>query len=92
MTDAQLIESSIQKLNDVNYERRKFRKECVTRGIVEFVRIKGRLFYEMHYRGCYVCTIFKDKPMFLTLMIVWNAIRIAEKTIKKIEGVKHDCK
>ena len=37
MTDAQWKVNREQISADVNYERRRFRKKCVTLGIVEFV-------------------------------------------------------
>lgn len=89
MTKAQLEAWSKQITADVNYEFRKFRKKCVTQGIVEFVREDGHHFYEMKYRGCFVCTMLNDLEMILKLCAVWNTIRIAE-TIEKIEGVKHE--
>lgn len=89
MTDAQWKERSKQISADVNYEFREFRKKCVTQGIVEFVREDGHFFYEMKYRGCFVCTMLNGSEMRLKLCAVWNTIKIAE-TIKKIEGVKHE--
>ena len=91
MTNAQLEVKIEQASADANYERRNFRKKCVTLGIVEFVRRNDRYFYEMKYRGCFVFTLYNDKGQFLKLMAVWNTIEIAEETIEKIEGVKHDC-
>lgn len=91
MTDAQWKARLEQITAEVDYEHRKFRKECVTRGIVEFVRRKGCSFYEVKYRGCFVCTLFKSREEDLKLLAVWNTIAIAEETIEEIEGVKHDC-
>lgn len=90
MTDAQWKVRSNQISADVGYEFREFRKKCVTQGIVEFVREDGHVFYVMKYRGVFVCTIFNNREERLKMCAVWNTIKIAE-TIKKIEGVKHDC-
>lgn len=91
MTDAQCKVLREQVSADVDYKQRKFRKKCVTLGIVKFVRRTGCFYYEMLYRGCFVCTLYKDKGEYLKLLAVWNTITIAEETIEKIEGVKHDC-
>lgn len=91
MTEAQWKVRSNQISADVWYEFREFRKKCVTQGIVEFVREEGHFFYVMKYRGVFVCTVFNDDSERLKMCAVWNAIIIAEKTIEKIEGVKHDC-
>lgn len=90
MTDAQWKVRREQISADADYERRRFRKECVTLGIVEFVRRDGCFFYEVRYRGCYVCTLYKDEGEYLKLLAVWNTIAIAEETIEEIEGVKHE--
>lgn len=92
MTDAQWKVKSNQISADVNYQRRRFRKKCVTLGIVEFVRRNGCFYYELYYRGCFVCTLYKDEEEYLKLLAVWNTIAIAEGTIEKIEGVKHESK
>ena len=89
MTNAQWEVRSNQITADVSYEFREFRKKCVTQGIVEFVKEDGHVFYEMKYRGSFVCTMYGFE-LSLKLCAVWNTIKIAE-TIKKIEGVKHDC-
>lgn len=91
MTDAQWKVKRMQISADADYKRRRFRKKCVTLGIVEFVRRYGNLYYEVWYRGCFVCTLFKDGEEYFKLLAVWNTIAIAEETIEKIEGVKHDC-
>ena len=91
MTKSQWNVKIEQASADANYERRNFRKKCVTLGIVEFVRRNGCYFYEMNYRGCFVCTLYKDKEDDLKLLAVWNTIRIAE-TIEKIEGEKNESK
>lgn len=89
MTDAQWLEKSKQISDDVNYELRKFRKKCVTQCIVVFVNDNG--FYEMCYRGGFVCYLYKDNEDDIKLRAAWNSIKIAEEIIKKIEGEKHDC-
>ena len=91
MTEAQWKVKREQISADVNYERRRFRKKCVTLGIVEFVKKISNIYYEVYYRGCFVCTLFKSGEDDLELLAVWNTIAIAEETIEKIEGVKHDC-
>ena len=90
MTDAQWKVKREQISADADYERRRFRKKCVTLGIVEFVRRDGCFYYEVRYRGCYVCTLYKDEEESLKLLAVWNTIKIAEETIEEIEGVKHE--
>lgn len=90
MTDAQWKVKREQISADADYERRRFRKKCVTLGIVQFVKRNGCFYYEMLYRGCFVCTLFKDEGEYLKLLAVWNTIAIAEETIEKIEGVKHE--
>ena len=92
MTKSQLKVKREQVNADANYERRRFRKKCVTLGIVKFVKKISNIYYEVYYRGCFVCTLFKSGEDDLKLLAVWNTIEIAEKTIEKIEGVKHDCK
>ena len=89
MTKAQMKVKINQDVADTNYESRKFRKKCVTQGIVEFVR--DYKFYEMKYRGHFICYISGRSKENLKLLAVWNTIEIAEETIEKIEGVKHDC-
>lgn len=90
MTNAQWLEKSKQISDDVNYKLRKFRKKCVTQCIVVFVNDNG--FYEMCYRGGFVCYLYKDNEDDIKLRAAWNSIKIAEETIEKIEGVKHDRK
>ena len=53
-----------------------------------FVRDFG--FYEMTYRGRFVCYLYGNGEEELKLLAVWNTIKIAEETIEKIEGVKHE--
>ena len=90
MTDAQLKVKCVQLSDERHYEYRAFRKKCVTLGIVQFVRKINSLYYEMYYRGRYVCTLFKSGEEYFKLFAVWNTIEIAEDTIKKIEGVIND--
>ena len=90
MTDAQLKVKCVQLSDERHYEYRAFRKKCVTLGIVQFVRKINSSYYEMYYRGRYVCTLFKSSEEYFKLFAVWNTIEIAEDTIKKIEGVIHD--
>ena len=92
MTDAQLEVYSKQISADANYELRKFRKKCVELGIVKFVRKISSIYYEMYYRGIYVCTLFKSGEECLKLFAVWNTIKISEEIIRKIEGEKHESK
>ena len=87
MTDAQWKVRSKQISDDAGYELRKFRKECVTQGIVMFVR---DCFYEVTYRGHFVCYLYGDSEDNSKLRAAWNVIQIAEETIEKIEGVKHE--
>lgn len=90
MTNAQWLEKSKQISDDVNYELREFRKKCVTQCIVVFVNDNG--FYKMCYRGRFVCYLYKDNEDDIKLRAAWNTIKIAEETIEKIEGVKHEGK
>ena len=85
MTDAQWKVESKRISDNLNYERRRFRKECITQGIVEFVRRNGCFNYEMLYRGCFVCTLYKDEGEYLKLLAVWNTIAIAEKQSKRLK-------
>jgi hypothetical protein len=90
MTKAQWEVRSKQITSDVGYEFREFRKKCVTQGIVEFVKEDGHVFFVMKYRGVFVCTVFNDGNERLKMCAIWNTIKIAEVTIEKIEGVKHE--
>lgn len=90
MTEAQWLEKSKQISDFVNYELREFRKKCVTQCIVDFVN--DNRFYEMRYRGRFVCYLYKDNVDDIKLRYVWNTIKIAEETIEKIEGEKHESK
>ena len=85
MTDAQWKVESKRISDNLNYERRRFRKECITQGIVEFVRRNGCFNYEMLYRECFVCTLYKDEGEYLKLLAVWNTIAIAEKQSKRLK-------
>ena len=85
MTDAQWKVESKRISDNLKYERRRFRKECITQGIVEFVRRNGCFNYEMLYRGCFVCTLYKDEGEYLKLLAVWNTIAIAEKQSKRLK-------
>ena len=88
MTDTQWKVDSKRISDNVNYELRKFRKECVTQGIVMFVRDLN--FYEMKYRGQFVCYLYGNSEDNSKLRAAWNVIQVAEETIEKIEGVKHE--
>ena len=88
MTDAQWREEARLIAVNANYVLRKFRKECVAQGIVKFTRDGN--FYEMEYRGSFVCYLYGNSVDNSKLMAVWNTIKIAEETIEKIEGVKHE--
>ena len=85
MTDAQWKVESKRISDNLNYERRRFRKKCITQGIVEFVRRNGCFNYEMLYRGGFVCTLYKDEGEYLKLLAVWNTIAIAEKQSKRLK-------
>ena len=90
MTDAQW-EIRIEQITAENhYEYRAFRKECVTQGIVTFGREDGNSYYTMRYRDRFVTMLWGDSYEKEILMAVWSTIYTAEKTIKKIEGVKHE--
>lgn len=91
MTNAQWKVKNKQIIKDILLTERKFRKECVTQGIVKFIRIYS--FYKVEYRGEYVCYLFcNNNEEKLKLKAVWEVIKISEKIIEKIEGEKHDCK
>ena len=82
MTDAQFKVQCKQTSADVGYKLRAFRKKCVTQRIVEFVRRDGYHYYEVKYRGCFVCTLFHDEGEYLKLLAVWNTVSIAEQLLK----------
>ena len=88
MTDAQWEVEAKRISANANHELRKFRKECVTQGIVMFVRDLN--FYEVTYRGHFVCYLYGNSEDNSKLRAAWNTIKIAEVTIEKIEGVKHE--
>ena len=90
MTGAQWKVETERISTNANYEWRRFRKECVTQGIVEFVRDIN--LYQMKYRGRFACYLYGNGEEKLKLLAVWNTIKIAEETIEKIEGVKHESK
>ena len=90
MTKAQWEVRSNQITADVSYEFREFRKKCVTQGIVTFGRENVSPFITVRYRDRYVATLFREKTDKRILLAVWNTIFTAEKTIEKIEGVKHE--
>ena len=85
MTYAQWKVKCVQLSDERHYEYRAFRKKCVTLGIVKFVRKINSLYYEMYYRGRYVCTLFKSGEEYLKLLAVWNTIAIAEKQSKRLK-------
>lgn len=88
MTDAQWKVETQRISDNVNYELRKFRKKCVTQGVVTFFR--DNRFYQMKYRGRFVCYLYGYDEEGSKLRAAWNTIRIAEEIIEKIEGVKHE--
>ena len=90
MTDKQWKERLIHIAEESRYEDRNFRKKCVTQGIVSFDREDNDRFYTVRYRSSYVATLFGDFTDRYKLMTMWNVVRIAEETIEKIEGVKHE--
>ena len=80
MTKAQMKVQINQDVANSSYESRKFRKKCVTQGIVEFVR--DYKFYEMKYRGHFICYIYGHSGLDSKLLAVWNTIKIAENNRK----------
>ena len=92
MTDAQWKARLEQITAESRYEYRAFRKECVTQGIVTFGRENVSPFITVRYRDRYVATLFGETTDKRILLAVWNTIFTAEKTIEKIEGVKHEGK
>ena len=91
MTDARWKIRIEQITAENHYKDRVFRKKCVTQKIVTFSRDKDSRYYTVMYRYLYVATLFGDYTDKYKLMTMWNVVRIAEETIEKIEGVKHDC-
>lgn len=91
MTDSQMKVKNKQIIQDILFTERKFRKECVTQGIVKFIRCYT--FYKVEYRGEHVCYLFgNSSEEKLKLQAVWDVIKISEKIIEKIEGEKHESK
>ena len=91
MTDSQMKVKNEQIIQDILFTERKFRKECVTQGIVKFIR--SYIFYKVEYRGEHVCYLFgNSSEEKLKLQAVWDVIKISEKIIEKIEGEKHENK
>ena len=90
MTDAQRKVRLEQISDELKLKNREFRKKCVTQGIVKFVKQFG--FYKITYRGHFVCYLYKDYEDDIKLRVMWNTIKIAEETIEKIEGEKHESK
>ena len=86
MTDAQWKVNYDKMISEFSWDYRGFRKKCVEQGIVEFVKDFNSYFnfYEMKYRGHFVCYLRGKNQDSSKLMAVWNAIRIAEETIKNI--------
>lgn len=91
MTDAQWKVRLEQITAESKYEFRAFRKGCVTQGVVTFERENGSPFITVRYRDRYAATLYGEKTDKRILLAVWHTIYTAEETIKKIEGVKHDC-
>lgn len=88
MTNAQQEVRTEQDLKDLRYERRAFRKECVTQKIVSFVRPSGYYFYSVEYRGRYVTTLYRDSEDECKLRAMWNTIAIAEQLLKAEQFVR----
>ena len=82
MTNAQWKVISDKMTSEFSWGCRGFRKKCVEQGIVEFIKYFN--LYEMKYRGHFVCYLRGKNQDSLILMAVWNAIQIAEETIKNI--------
>lgn len=90
MTDAQWEVRIEQITAEDHYEYRAFRKKCVTQGIVTFSRENGSSYYTMRYRDRFVTTLWGESYEKIVLAAAWCTISTAEKTIEKIEGVKHE--
>lgn len=91
MTVEQWKAKSKEIIKDALYRERKFRKKCVSQDIVKFIRCQN--FYELQYRGKHVCYLFGNSgEEKIKLQAVWDIIKIAEETIEKIEGEKHESK
>ena len=82
MTYAQWKVNFDKMTSEASWRYRGFRKKCVEQGIVEFV--KDFNFYEVKYRGHFVCYLHEKNQDSFKLMAVWNAIQTAEETIKNI--------
>ena len=82
MTKAQWKVKFDKIASEASWGYRGFRKKCVEQGIVEFVKYFN--FYEIKYRGHFVGYLRGKNQDSLNLMAVWNAIQIAEETIKNI--------
>lgn len=80
MTDAQWKVESQRITDNVNYELRKFRKKCVTQGVVTFFRDTS--LYQLRYRGRFVCYLYGHYEEGSKLRAAWNIIRIAEEIIE----------
>lgn len=83
MTDAQWKVESQRISDNVNYELRKFRKKCVTQGVVTFFR--DNCFYQLKYRGRFVCYLYGHDEEGSKLRAAWNTIRIAEQLLKAVK-------
>jgi hypothetical protein len=92
MTEAQWKVRLEQITADSNYEYRAFRKKCVTQGIVTFSRENGSSYYIMRYRDRFVTTLWGESYEKIILAAARCTIFTTEKTIKKIECVKHEGK
>ena len=90
MTEAQWKVRLEQISAESKWDDRDFRKKCVTQKIVTFSRDKDSRYYTVRYRYLYVASLFGDYTDKYKLMTMWNVVRIAEETIEKIEGVKHE--
>ena len=91
MTDAQLKVKCKEITEEALYRKRKFRKKCISQDIVKFIRCYN--FYELQYRGKHVFYLFGNSvEEKIKLRAVWDIIKIAEETIEKIEGEKHESK
>ena len=97
MTDAQWKVRLKQISSESLWEDRAFRKECVTQGIVTFIReYPSCKCYTIRYRGLYVASLFGGIEDKYKLMTMWNVIRIseqllkAERFVKGIEGVENE--
>ena len=91
MTYAQWKVKCKEITEEALYRERKFRKKCISQDIVKFIRCNN--FYDVQYRGKHVCYLFRNSvEEKIKLRALWDIIKIAEETIEKIEGVKHESK